>query len=134
MLTSALRMCSSPGCRILVAKGSACPACRDAARARWDSQRPNSSRRGYGAGWAALRKSVILEERVCFACGLCLVQSRLDTKGQTVEEPIRLLACVDHVDGLSDNRQRANLRAMCTSCHNARTMRDQVRQGMCVNA
>lgn len=94
------RACSSPGCPDYAVVGGRCSRC---ARAPRPDRRPSAARRGYDAGWRALRAEVLSERRWC-RCG-------------------RRATVVDHRDGDVRNVARSNLEAMCSTCHGQKTAR-----------
>ena len=59
--------CSTPGCTVLIYKGSRCAACEREARRRWEAEhpRPSPSRRGYGQEWRAIRGAYLAAHPYC---------------------------------------------------------------------
>ncbi len=83
---------------------------------------PNRTLALNGAAWAKLRALVLAEEPICRRC----------------YEYGRITAAVDvdHIDNDAANNQRANLQALCHSCHSVKTAQDMgapVRHGCDVN-
>ena len=74
----------------------------------------STAARGYDAAWQELRAAVLREEPFC---RFCLAAGR-----HTASEH------VDHIRPISvgGTNNRINLRALCASCHNSRTRRDQL--------
>lgn len=72
-----------------------------------DSSRPSAHARGYGTGWARIRRTILREEPLCRVCGY------------PADE-------VDHIipkaNGGSERRE--NLQPLCKSCHSKKTRRE----------
>jgi 5-methylcytosine-specific restriction protein A len=104
------RACVVPLCPGLVTSPHAyrCPPHQAAYDATVDARRPSSSARGYGVGWARVRRAYLDAHPLCAMCGA-------------------LSTDVDHIKakraGGSDHP--SNLRALCHGCHSRRTGRDQ---------
>ena len=102
--------CAQPGCPMQVARGR-CPS-----HARLlEQQRPNRVVRRwyYTARWARLRAQVLVA--ACYTCAVCgFVQLALD---------------VDHIRKHNGDPQkfwdRANLQALCSTCHAKKTKRGE---------
>lgn len=99
----AARICSAPGCGVIVERGR-CPAHlvkQEARREREPEQRAfyNST------AWKKLRALVRAQEPWCRIC----------TVNPTTN--------VDHIDGEWRHNERENLRGLCTSCERSRTGR-----------
>lgn len=82
----------------------------------WDHGGKTRQQRGYGAAWDKLRKIILIRDK--YLCQPCLAA-----------KPGRLTPAreVDHIlskaKGGTDDP--ANLRAICTPCHQAKTLADQ---------
>ncbi len=110
----ALRPCSYPGCPALVSGrgGRYCNEHLRIVRAQQDARRGTAAERGYDAAWRAVRARFLREHPVCARCG---------RPATTVHHMRRKRA------GGSDDED--NLVALCASCHNAITMREDVGRG-----
>lgn len=83
---------------------------RTTARIKASSSRLSPTRRGYGRPWQALRRRFLAEHPLCMDC-----------------EPKGIIEAAAHVDhhiareagGTDDD---SNLRALCHSCHSAKTV------------
>lgn len=106
------RYCSRPGCRTVVVSGI-CEAHKRAAQQAYDSQRPNSYRRGYGSTrWRNLRAQQLAKQPLCETC------LAADRYVPAVHVDHR----VPH-DGPSDPKYSdpANLSSLCHRCHSRKT-------------
>jgi 5-methylcytosine-specific restriction protein A len=106
----ALSVCSwPPGCPFLTRHGL-CGKHRAITKRAYDRRRPGARARGYDARWEATRAAYLAEHPDCAQCG-----------APTTD--------VDHLDGQGPlgpaGHDPLNLRALCHSCHSARTARDQ---------
>jgi 5-methylcytosine-specific restriction protein A len=102
-MMASLRMCLEPGCGRLVR----------ASRCDLHAKRGWKGAGGMSAGWAALRRQVLAEERRCRLCGT--------TIGLEVDH------IVNRAQGGSDGRE--NLQALCKRCHRRKTQ-DESHEGM----
>lgn len=97
----AARICSAPGCGVIVERG------RCTAHAVTQQERrfkdPEQQRFYNSTRWKQLRAIVRSQEPRCRIC--------------TVNQSTN----VDHIDGNWSNNDRANLRALCSSCEKTRT-------------
>lgn len=100
------KICAHAGCQARTSGRY----CSDHARRR--EERPASSARGYGATWRRVRAAQLVREPWCRSCA---------SEGRRVPA-----GHVDHIvpraRGGSDDP--GNLQSLCTSCHNAKTARE----------
>ena len=119
----ALRMCSSPGCPVVVETGK-CPrhaaqaAAREAQRRlTLDAQRGSSTERGYDAAWRRARRDFLTANPACVGYG-----ERQGMCGARATE-------ADHVVSVREapdlRLHWSNLRPYCKHCHSARTATEQ---------
>jgi len=105
------RVCTWPGCHVLVRDGSRCTKHK---RARWrdiDRRRGSSAERGYGAKWRKAAKGFLDLNPLC---RMCLERG-----------VIRAASVVDHIiPHKGDQRlfwDRGNWQALCETDHNKKT-------------
>jgi len=108
--------CTHPGCRALVPRGTRrCKKHEQALRRYQDRDRGTPQERGYDETWRKLRAYVLRREPLCRFCS---------ERGRTTPATV-----VDHIVPISQapelRLEPSNLRALCESCHNARTAREQ---------
>lgn len=113
MPISASRPCRHQGCGQLVADGSGYCAAhkRDRNAGRFaDTHRGSRHERGYGTAWDKLRLFILKRDN-----GLCrpCIRQGVVTRATQVDH------IVQKKDGGSDDE--ANLQAICTTCHKAKT-------------
>jgi len=123
MPTAAPRPCRHPGCRGLVRGGSYCPAHKRADAGSFsDPARGTRHERGYGSGWDATRKRVLVRD--CGLCQGCLQKGVVTPVG---DKPYS--AWCDHIipkaEGGTD--EDANLQTLCRPCHKAKTDAEKAR-------
>lgn len=137
MPTAPARPCRTPGCPALVQGGGYCVAHRAHAPNRIaDQRRGSSSARGYDVHWQRIRAQFLRKFPLCGGNEATAIAHALEVTGTVygiasecaAADRVTAAAVVDHVVALRDGgtNEHANLRALCTRCHNARTMRDQV--------
>jgi 5-methylcytosine-specific restriction enzyme A len=111
MPTKAPSACRKMGCPGLVRDGvcSNCGPTKRATNAVHDEQRGNSTQRGYGRRWRALRLAYLHANPLCVECWKHGV--------------VNAATDVDHIkpkrDGGTDDAD--NLQALCHACHSAKT-------------
>ena len=120
MPTAAPRPCRHPGCSNLVADGSGyCAAHKAAAKVgTWsDPYRGSRQDRGYGAEWERTRKRILRRDKGL--CQVCLANGRYTPAKE-----------VDHIHhkAAGGTEDDANLQAICSPCHQAKTAQE-ARQG-----
>ena len=106
-----LKPCSYPGCRLLVRGGNRCEKHRKREQREYDRQRGSAAKRGYGRRWRRYRKAFLARHPVCVVCH-------------------DVAKHVDHIQPVSGPDdllfwESSNHQALCASCHNAKTMREQ---------
>lgn len=113
MPEAAPRPCRHPGCAVLVRDGSGYCGAHQADRKAGkfaDQRRGSRHKRGYGASWDRLRKQILSRDKGL--CQVCLAAGKYRPASQ-----------VDHIrpkaHGGTD--AEANLQAICTACHQAKT-------------
>lgn len=117
MPSAAPKPCSRPGCGRLIPYGQQCP---DHPRnwGKQDKKRGNRHERGYGNDWVRLRGEVMLRDKGL--CQPCKSQARYTPAAE-----------VDHIvpkaQGGTDDR--ANLQAICRSCHSLKTAYESTGKG-----
>lgn len=113
MPSAAPRPCTHPGCGVLVRGSSRCERHVVAAGSFADKRRGTRHERGYGSAWVRLRERVLARDN-----GLC---QPCATDGRTTPA-----VAVDHIrakaHGGTDDE--ANLQAICSACHRAKTQRE----------
>lgn len=107
-----LRICTYPGCRVLVRDASRCP--KHASHKGTSKNRPGD--RFYAsAAWKAVRDARRLMNPLCQLC---------EAEGRTTA-----MWAVDHIIPRSERPDLEldldNTRSLCERCHNARTARDR---------
>lgn len=96
--------CRKPGCSLLWP----CPVHEPEFRRAKDEGRATAKARGYDARWGKVRKAVLSEEPFCRLCS-------------------RPSEVVDHVLPMRKGGhrfERSNLQALCKSCHDKKTARE----------
>jgi len=107
------RPCAHPGCNQLVIK-PACY-CEEHKKANnYDSNRPNSYRRGYTKAWQRYRAQFLAEHPVCVAC-----LRRGEISEATVVDHI-----VPHKGDMKRFWDKSNHQALCKHCHDSKTARE----------
>lgn len=87
-------------------------------------KRPSAWRRGYDSKWEGVRDEVVIERG--FLCELCgdPVVLRKSEATATIK-----VAHVDHIKSIAEAPElrldKSNLRCLCETCHNRRTIADQ---------
>lgn len=106
----ALRVCSTPGCPVLVEPpGTRCP--DHPRRSPVEDRRPNATDRGYGAGWRRVRGAFLKAHPRCVLCaGPATVADHHPRTRRELEA-----AGDPHPDAWR------HLRPLCQSCHNRHT-------------
>lgn len=83
-----------------------------------EKRRGSRHERGYTSHWSRFAKAYLREHPLCVHC---------QKQGRTTAA-----YCVDHIDGRGPLGERgydlANLQALCESCHNRKTAREQRQQ------
>lgn len=105
---AAPRFCAKPGHPRFT--GPRCPICAQASRKAWDATRPSAARRGYDAGWRAVRAEFLRAFPKC--CHPSCTEPATE---------------VDHIMPISAGGARldpANLRPLCKRHHSQRTARE----------
>lgn len=129
MPQAAPRPCSHPGCGRLVPMGQSCPVHPRRAGSFADRQRGTRHERGYDAEWDRSRRLVMQRDRGL--CQPCLRGESFDPPGERLPSRTSLARAVDHIVSKAEAKRRgwsreqtddpANLQAICTACHKAKT-------------
>ena len=113
MPNAAPRLCSANGCPHDAVRHGRCRAHMTQEYARIERYRGTATSRGYDHAWTTLRNRYIKAHPFCVVC---------DRNGV-----LTLAAEVDHITPLARGGERlnpANLQALCRSCHQAKTGRE----------
>ena len=122
MPTRPPRACTQPGCGATTLTGGKCSDHRHAI----EVARGSSTHRGYDRDWRKIRARYLARFILCVDA---YDQERCDQLGASrcrSSGRVEAATVVDHIDGNAWNRDFTNLRSLCATCHNRRTMRDQV--------
>ena len=116
MPVAAPKPCSHPGCGVLVRDGSSRCAKHPSTNRFTDKGRGSRQERGYGAEWSRKREAVL--KRDAGLCQHCKQQGR-----------VTLAREVDHNTPKAEggNDDEANLQALCSPCHAAKTKQESAR-------
>jgi 5-methylcytosine-specific restriction protein A len=106
------RVCSTPGCPTILTDGTTRCTTHTS---RTPDPRPSPSDRGYDSKWRRNSARYLAAHPVCVLCGRPATHS--DHHPLSRRELLAL--GVEHPDAWS------RLRALCTSCHNRKSARDQ---------
>ena len=144
MPTAPQSPCSATGCGILTDSKR----CKGHQRRRdidIDTRRPSSHQRGYDAAWRILRlKALTRDDFTCRHCGWLPESARLakaydqPISPEAVLDELRLLQQAgerhlhaDHILTIHDSPNLrlnlSNVQTLCSTCHNAKTMLESVR-------
>lgn len=121
MPTTPKRPCPHPGCGVLVDSGR-CDKHARAQRQQADSQRGNSTERGYGGRWRKARAGWLRAHPLCGdrSQGSSLQHSKCLQSGRLVAARV-----VDHIVPHRGDQalfwDSDNWQSLCTDCHNIKT-------------
>jgi len=104
--------CSYPGCGELVIGSGKCEKHEAQIKREYDSKRKNATDRGYDSRWRKARRQYLMRSPLCVEC---LGKDR--TAAATVVDHI-----VDHKGDQGLFWDESNWRALCKSCHDAKTI------------
>lgn len=104
-----MRVCSVPGCPVLVNGAGKCAKHKREARRASDAKRPSPRARGYD------RKHE--KDRLAYFAAFPICQDPSGCINQATD--------LDHIDGNPFNRDWSNYRGLCSKHHKQRTARDQ---------
>ncbi len=106
-----LKPCAYIGCGNLT-RERYCEEHQNTLRKYYDSQRGNSTQRGYGSRWQRIRATVLAQEPLCRHCA---------ERGEIVPAQE-----VDHIKPLArgGGNDRENLQSLCSRCHALKTVKE----------
>ena len=111
MPSASPKTCSRPGCGGLV-RGGTCGVCGP--KVRTESDRGSAAKRGYGRRWRKLRLMYLSANPLCVEC---------EKKG-TIRSANILDHIIPHKGDFTLFWDTSNFQALCKSCHDSKTIRE----------